>query len=208
MKVSPGQPYPLGALFDGAGTNFAVYSEVADRVELCLFDDGHETRITLPEVDAFCWHAYLPDVAPGTRYGYRVYGEWAPARGVRCNPSKLLLDPYARAIDGHITWNQAVFPYDPKVPDDPNFADSAPFVQRSLVLNPYFDWAGDRSPRRPLNETIIYECHVKGFTRRHPGVPPEIRGTYAGLGHPAAIEHLVKLGITAVELLPVHQFVQ
>jgi len=208
VKVSPGQAYPLGATFDGIGTNFAVFSEIAQCVELCLFEDGQEARIELPEVSAFCWHGYLPDVGPGTRYGYRVYGPWVPDEGLRCNPAKLLLDPYAKAIEGEVDWQRAVFPYRLRAEDEADSADSAPYVPRSLVINPYFDWAGDRSPRRPLNDTIVYELHVKGFSVRHPDIPEELRGTYAALGHPAALDYLTKLGVTAVELLPAHQFVQ
>ncbi len=207
LHVCPGQPYPLGATFDGSGTNFSVFSEVAECVELCLFDGGHERRLKLPEVTAFCWHAYLPDVGPGTQYGLRVYGPWAPDQGFRCNPAKLLLDPYAKAIEGQVTWHSAVYPYRPGRAEVPDRRDSSRYVPRSLVVNPYFDWAGDRAPRVPLNESIVYEAHVKGFSKLHPGVPREIRGTYAGLSHPAAIEHLQQLGVTAVELLPVHQFV-
>jgi glycogen operon protein len=207
--VWPGQPYPLGAAYDGVGTNFAVFSEVAERVELCLFDEGGaETRVDLPEVTAFCWHGYLPDVGPGQRYGYRVHGPWAPDEGHRCNPAKLLLDPYARAIDGEVRWAEAVFPYrfgDPE--GSRNDDDSAPHVPRSLVVTPFFDWGHDRSPRTAWHDTIVYEMHVKGFTARHPAVPEELRGTYAGLAHPAAIEHLQRLAVTAVELMPVHEFI-
>ena len=208
MRVWPGQPYPLGATFDGVGTNFAVFSEVADCVELCVFQDGHEHRVELPEVSSFCWHGYLPDVGPGTRYGFRVRGPWAPKEGHRCNPAKLLLDPYARAIEGQVDWHKAVFPYVWSHEDRASSLDSAPYVPRSLVVNPYFDWNGDRSPRIPLNESVIYETHVKGFTKLHPDMPEELRGTYAGLAHPAAIDYLLRLGVTAVELLPVHQFIQ
>ena len=209
MQIWPGEPYPLGATFDGAGTNFSLFSEVAERVELCLFDDtGKETRVDLPEVDGFRWHGYLPRVEPGQRYGFRVYGPWSPEKGQRCNPAKLLLDPYAKAVEGAVEWDEAVFPYWFDNPEGPlNDRDSAPFVPRSVVTNPYFDWANDRAPRRPLHETVIYELHVKGFTVRHPGIPEELRGRYAGLGHPAAIEYLSNLGVTAVELMPVHQFV-
>jgi isoamylase len=209
MNIRPGKPYPLGAVYDGAGTNFAVFSEPAERVELCLFDDrGAATHVDLPEVTAFCWHAYLPDVGPGQRYGFRVHGPWAPAAGHLCNPAKLLLDPYARAIQGEVRWDAAVFPYrldDPEGP--PSDADSAPFVPRSVVTHPDFDWGNDRPPQTPRHETVICEVHVKGFTARHPEVPPELRGTYAGLAHEAAVAHLKRLGVTAVELLPVHQFV-
>ena len=204
----PGRPYPLGAAYDGGGTNFSLFSEMAEGIDLCLFDnEGREERIRLEEVDAFCWHAYLPAVAPGQRYGYRVHGPWAPERGQRCNPAKLLLDPYAKAIEGQVRWNQACFPYTFGHEDSRNDDDSASFVPRSVVHNPYFDWGNDRPPDIPLNESVIYETHVKGFTVRHPDVPESQRGTYSGLAHPAAVEYLTGLGITAVELLPVHQFV-
>ena len=212
MKIYPGHPFPLGATYDGRyegkGTNFSLFSEVAERVELCLFEDGHETRVDLPEVTAFCWHGYLPDVGPGQRYGFRVHGPWDPAEGYRCNPNKLLLDPYAKAIEGQVEWNEAVFPYHFGNPDSKNDLDSAPFCPKSVVTDPSFDWGGDCPPCIRAHETVIYEVHVKGFTKRHPGVPPELRGTYAGLAHPAAIAHLKRLGITAVELMPVHHFVQ
>jgi isoamylase len=205
----PGRRYPLGANYDGAGTNFALFSEVAEAVELCLFDaDGNEQRIELEELDAFVRHVYLPGVGPGQRYGYRVHGPWAPAEGLRCNPNKLLLDPYAKAIDGDIDWTQACFPYDFGDPDSRNDNDSGPHVFKGVVHNPFFDWGNDRHPDTPLHETIIYEVHVKGFTARHPEIPESLRGTYAGLGHPVAIEYLQDLGVTAVELLPIHQFVQ
>jgi len=209
MKIHPGAPYPLGATYDGAGTNFSVFSEVAERVELCLFDEaGAETRIELPEMTAFCWHGYLPNVIPGRRYGFRVHGPWAPGHGHRCNPAKLLLDPYAKAVEGEVQWHEAVFPYRFADPDGPpSETDSAPFMPKCVVTNPFFDWGNDRQPCIPAHESVIYEVHVKGFTRRHPGIPEELRGTYAGLAHPAALAHLKKLGITAVELLPVHQFV-
>ncbi len=208
-RVWPGEPYPLGATYDGAGTNFSLFSEVAERVELCLIDeDGEETRVDLPESTGFCWHGYLPGVSPGQRYGYRVHGPWDPANGLRCNPAKLLLDPYAKAIEGELEWDEAVFGHRWDDPDGSrNDADSAPFMPRSVVINPYFDWRGDHPPAIPFHRTILYEAHVRGFTQRMPDVEPELRGTYAGLAHPAAIEHLRKLGITAVELLPIHQFV-
>jgi glycogen operon protein len=208
-KLRPGEPLPLGAIWDGRGTNFSVFSEAAEGVELCLFDDEEqERRIALPERTAFCWHGYLPGVGPGQRYGFRVHGPWDPARGHWCNPAKLLIDPYARAITGHIEWNPAVFPY-PLGGDEleSEHSDSAPFMPKSIVIDDRFDWGGDRLLRRQINETVIYEVHVKGFTMRHPEVPENIRGTYAGLAHPAAIEHLTSLGVTAVELLPIHQFV-
>ncbi|HTW14751.1 MAG TPA: glycogen debranching protein GlgX [Nocardioides sp.] len=209
LEIWPGDAYPLGATYDGAGTNFALFSEVADRVELCLFDaDGTETRVELTEVDAYVWHCYLPQVQPGQRYGYRVHGPWDPAQGLRCNPSKLLLDPYAKATSGEIDWDQALFSYDFGDEDSRNDDDSAPHMTYGVVINPFFDWEGDRRPRTPYNDSVVYEAHVKGLTRLHPDVPEDIRGTYAGLAHPAVVEHLQKLGITAIELMPVHQFVQ
>jgi isoamylase len=208
IAVWPGDSYPLGATYDGAGTNFGLFSEVARRVELCLFDDdGAESRVDLHEVDGFVWHAYLPGVGPGQRYGYRVHGPYHPAAGQRCNPAKLLLDPYAKAIEGGVTWGQPVFSYQFGHPDRRNNADSAPYVPRSVVINPYFDWNRDRSPRTPYYETVIYEAHVRGLTKEHPVVPQEQRGTYLGLAHPAVIAHLRELGVTAIELMPVHQFV-
>ena len=209
MKVWPGRPYPLGAHYDGFGTNFSLFSEIAERVELCLFDEeDRETRIELEEVTAYCWHAYLPTVEPGQRYGFRVHGPWAPEWGQRCNPAKLLLDPYAKAIDGDISWDEAVFPYRfDQGPDSRNDADSGPYVPRCLVHQPYFDWAGDRRPDIPWHRTIIYETHVKGISAAHPEVPPELRGTYAGLAQPAVIDHLKSLGVTAIELMPVHTFI-
>jgi glycogen operon protein len=205
----PGSPYPLGATYDGMGTNFSLFSEVAERVELCLFDDdGNETRLPLPEVTAFCWHGYLPNMGPSQRYGFRVHGPYDPSQGLRCNPSKLLLDPYAKAVDGDVSWGEPLFPYrfaDPEgtINDD----DSAPQMPKAVVTSPYFDWDNDRHPKTPWHETVVYEVHVKGFTARHPDIPPELRGTYAGLSHPASVEYLRSLGVTAVELLPVHQFV-
>jgi len=204
----PGRAHPLGAAFDGNGTNFALFSEVAEKVELCLFDEeGAEHRLPLEEVDAFSWHAYLPSVGPGQRYGYRVHGPNAPEHGVRCNPSKLLLDPYARAIEGEIRWDTACYGYNLGDEGSVNEMDSAPYVFRSIVQHPHFDWGGDRRPDTPLHETVIYEAHVKGMTKCHPDVPEEQRGTYAGLAHPAIVQHLLSLGVTAVELMPVHQFV-
>jgi glycogen operon protein len=209
MRIWPGNPYPLGATYDGGGTNFALFSEVADRVELCLFDDdGNETRIDLPEREAFVWHGYLPRIVPGQRYGYRVHGPYDPSRGLRCNPSKLLLDPYAKAIDGENAWSEALFAYRFGDPLSRNDADSAPFAQKSVVINPFFDWGNDRPLRIPMHQTVIYEAHVKGMTVQNPDIPEDVRGTYSGLAHPAMIKHFRKLGITAVELMPVHQFVQ
>ena len=210
MQIWPGERYPLGATYDGNGTNFAIFSEVAESVELCLFDEwdlGTERRIRLTEVDAYVWHAYLPGVGPGQRYGYRVHGEYDPARGLRCNPAKLLLDPYAKAIDGDVQWDPALYDYDFDDPGAPSRTDSAPHLPKSVVVNPYFDWGNDRPPRVPYHHSVIYEAHVKGLTRRHPGIPEELRGTYAGIAHPTMIEYLTGLGVTALELMPVHQFV-
>ncbi len=210
MRIWQGEPFPLGATYDGRGTNFSVFSEVATRVELCLFDgEGKETRIRLPEVTALCWHGYFPDVKAGQRYGFRVHGPWAPDEGNWCNPSKLLIDPYAQAVDGAWTWNEALFPYHFDNPDgSKNDLDSAAYIPKSVVVDRSFDWGGDALPRTPWHKTIVYEAHVKGFTKRLPALPEAIRGTYAGLAHPAAIEYLQGLGVTAVELLPVQQFVQ
>jgi len=210
MQIWPGQPYPLGATFDGVGTNFSIFSEVAERVELCLFDDnGQETHVDLPEQTALCWHGYLPNVQPGQRYGFRVHGPWAPDQGTWCNPAKLLLDPYSKAIDGAWNWNEAMFPYHFANPEDSNNdLDSGPYIPKSVVINPFFDWGHDRRPNTPSHRTIIYETHVKGFTKTHPDLPEELRGTYAGMAHPVSIKYLRRLGVTAVELLPVHQFVQ
>jgi isoamylase len=208
MHVWPGTAYPLGATWDGSGTNFALFSEVADRVELCLFDEaGAESRISLTEVDGFVWHSYLPGVGPGQRYGYRVTGPFEPRQGHRCNPAKLLLDPYGKAVDGSLRWDAAVFGYQPGRPDVASDTDSAPFMPRNVVINPYFDWAGDRPPRTPYHQTVIYEAHVRGLTRLHPDVPPELRGSYSGLAATPVIEHLTRLGVTAIELMPVHQSV-
>jgi glycogen operon protein len=207
-EVWPGTSYPLGATYDGAGTNFSLFSELAEAVDLCLFDeDGTEERVALHELDAFCWHGYLPRVAPGQRYGFRVHGPWAPEEGKRANPAKLLLDPYAKAIEGVFEPHATSFAYQTGEEDQPNLYDSGPHSPKSVVHNPFFDWSSDRRPDRPLHESIIYEVHVKGFTALHPDVPELLRGTYSGLAHPAAIEHLTELGVTTVELLPVHQFV-
>ncbi len=207
-QVWPGTPFPLGATFDGFGTNFAVFSSVAEKVDLCLFDaEGRQTCVPLSQGIGQVWHAYLPTVAPGQRYGFRVHGPWEPRAGLRCNPAKLLIDPYARAFDGSLRWTPALFGYGAEGHDGPpDTTDSAPDTLKSVVGQPYFDWGDDRLPRTPWNETVIYELHVKGFTQQHPRVPPELRGTYAGLAHPVMIEHLHRLGVTAVELMPVHQF--
>jgi len=215
MDSWPGDPYPLGATYDGGGTNFSLYSEMAEQVVLCLFDPGDpggttgtgEVRIELREVDGFCWHAYVPGVGPGTRYGYRIHGPWDPAKGQWCNPNKLLLDPYAKAIDGEVDWDPACFPYEFGEPFSRNDRDSAPHVPKAVVHNPFFTWGDDRRPNVPMHQAVIYEAHVKGLTARHPAVPEHLRGTFAGIAHPAVIAHLKGLGVTSLELQPVHQFV-
>ncbi|WP_407444678.1 glycogen debranching protein GlgX [Rhodococcus sp. (in: high G+C Gram-positive bacteria)] len=232
IPVWPGSAYPLGATYDGAGTNFALFSEIAEKVELCLISrEGTETRIPLEEVDGYVWHAYLPTVSPGQRYGYRVHGPYDPENGHRCDPSKLLLDPYGKAFDGDFDGDPSLFSY--ALPSDAEAEsgaahnaddsdetaaettesdvdfprlDSLGHTMTTVVINPFFDWANDRHPRRPYNETVIYEAHVKGMTATHPDVPEYLRGTYAGLAHPAVIDHLLDLGVTAIELMPVHQF--
>ncbi|GAB2504006.1 Glycogen debranching enzyme [Corynebacterium atrinae] len=210
--VWPGEAYPLGSTYDGAGTNFALFSYVADKVELCLIDaDDNETRVNLEEVDAHVWHCYLPGVQPGQRYGYRVHGPYDPDNGKRCDPNKLLVDPYARAFDGEFDGDASLFSYD--IHAEPagsgrNEEDSLGHTMYSVVINPFFDWGSDRAPRIPYNETVIYETHVKGMTMTHPDVPANLRGTYAGLAHPSVINYFKDLGVTAVELMPVHQFLQ
>ncbi|GAA1342566.1 glycogen debranching protein GlgX [Arthrobacter roseus] len=204
----PGDAYPLGATYDGSGTNFALFSEVADKVELCLIgEDNSEERIVLREVDGYVWHAYLPQVLPGQKYGYRVHGPSDPAEGHRCNPNKLLLDPYAKAVSGEMDWDQSLFSYNFGDEDSVNNDDSAGHTMLGVVINPFFDWDGDRKPRVPYHESVIYEAHVKGLTAMHPDIPAEQRGTYAAVAHPSVVEHLKKLGVTALELMPVHQFV-
>lgn len=211
-QIWPGEAYPLGSTYDGAGTNFAIFSFVADKVELCLIhEDNREERIELKEVDAHVWHCYLPGITPGQRYGYRVHGPYDPASGKRCDPTKLLVDPYARAFDGEFDGHPSLFSYDVNNPEDPNgrnTEDSLEHTMKSVVVNPFFDWGADRAPKTPFNETVIYEAHVKGMTMTHPDIPEELRGTYAGLAHPAIINYLKELGITAIELMPVHQFLQ
>jgi isoamylase len=215
MRVWPGSSYPLGATWDGAGVNFALFSEHATRVELCLFDAPDATResqrIVLPESTDMVWHGYLPDARPGQVYGYRVHGPYEPENGHRFNPNKVVLDPYAKAIARRTRWDDAMFCYTIGHADaDLSFdeRDSAPFAPLASVIDPAFTWGDDRLPRTPWHQTVIYEVHVKGFTERHPKVPQELRGTYAGLASEAALDHLLALGVTTVELLPVHQFSQ
>jgi isoamylase len=208
MLEMPSTTPPLGAYHDGRGASFALYSGVAEAVELCLFDDaGAERRYALGQGDGFVWQGYLPEARIGQRYGFRVHGPWAPDAGARCNPAKLLLDPYARAIAGDVTWHPAVYGHVAGDPDQADDQDSAPYVPRSLLIGDDFAWGEDRRPGRAMADSIFYEVHVKGFTKLHPGVPERLRGTYAGLAHPAAVAHLKRLGVTAVELLPVHTFV-
>jgi isoamylase len=203
-----GTPYPLGATYDGAGTNFSLFSSGAQAVDLCLLDENRiETRIQLTEVDGFIWHAYLPDVRPGQRYGYRVHGPWNPDAGLWFNSTKLLIDPYAKAIEGEVDWSAACFGYEFANPDQPNLDDSALHVPLAVVSDPFFDWGNDRHPEIPMHETVIYETHVRGFSISNERIPEDLRGTFAGIAHPASVEHLTRLGITAVELMPVHQFI-
>ncbi len=208
--VLPGVPSPLGATWTGEGTNFAIYSEHAAGVTLCLFgDDGSEQQFPLHEVTAFVWHGYLPGIGPGQRYGYRISGPYDPENGLRFNPHKVLLDPYAKAVAGVVDWDQRVFGYalgDEDADLTIDESDDAAGVPKGVVIDPEFDWSDDEAPRTPLNRSIIYEVHVKGFTARHPDVPEHLRGTYAGLVTPPALKHLTDLGVTAVELLPVHAF--
>jgi glycogen operon protein len=210
VALWPGNVYPLGATWDGKGTNFALYSENATGVELCLFDaDNRETRLTLGEVSNFVWHGYIPGIGPGQRYGYRVYGPHAPEQGHRFNPNKLLIDPYAKAIDGDVHYGEELFGYSWDDPDEDlsfSMLDDAHLIPKSVVVDQSFDWEDDQLLQNSWHETVIYEVHVKGFTKLNPDIPEELRGTYAGLGHPAAIEHLLRLGVTAVELMPVHHF--
>ena len=209
MEVWPGRPFPLGATWDGNGTNFSLFSENAERVELCLFDAaGAEQRYELNQRTAFNWHGYLRGVGPGQRYAYRVHGPYAPEDGHRFNPAKLLLDPYAKAIDGGVRWDVAnVHPYVPGDETEADTTDDAAAMPRCVVIDPGFDWEGDRQLETPWHETVIYELHVRGFTKLHPGVREDLRGTYAGLASDEAIAHFTSLGVTAVELLPVHHIV-
>ncbi|HEY4909256.1 MAG TPA: alpha-amylase family glycosyl hydrolase, partial [Methylomirabilota bacterium] len=210
-RTRPGAPYPLGATWDGAGVNFALFSEQAAAVDLCLFDPDdprrEQHRVRMQEHTNQVWHVYLPEARPGLPYGYRVHGPYEPENGHRFNPAKLLLDPYAKAITGSLEWHDSLFGYrlgDPAEDLAPDDRDSAPYMPRSVAIDPAFSWGEDRWPRTPWHKTIIYELHVKGFTARHPDVPRPLRGTYAGLAAPAAVEYLSRLGVTAVELLPVH----
>jgi isoamylase len=211
VRTRPGNPYPLGATWDGSGVNVALFSENAEGVEFCFFDEeGHERRVPVSERTDQVWHVYLPQARPGLRYGFRVHGPWAPSAGQRFNPAKLLLDPYARAITGTVQWSDALFGYTVGHPEADlarDERDSARGMPKGVVIDTAFTWGGDRPPRIPWNETVIYELHVKGFTTRHPDVAKELRGTYGGLVSPAALDYLRTLGVTAVELMPIHHFV-
>lgn len=207
MTIGPGWSTPLGATWDGAGVGFSVFSGPAERIELCLLGpDGSETRHTLPEIDSSIHHGYVAGVEPGQQYGFRVHGAWNPAAGILCNPAKLLVDPYARAVTGGIRWGPEVYGQHPDDPDSPDPRDSGPYMPRAVVVDQTFDWGDDRPPGRPLADSVIYETHVRGMTIRHPDVPERLRGTFAGMACEPVLEHLTALGITAVELLPVHQF--
>ncbi|MFT8358378.1 glycogen debranching protein GlgX [Bifidobacterium aquikefiri] len=211
MQIRPGSMYPLGASYDGAGVNFALFSQLAEKIELCLFDDDdNETRIEMSEQNSFVWHNYGPGIQPGQRYGNRVYGPYEPEHGLRCNPHKLLLDPYAKAIEGNSDGDESLYSFwfdDKGGHTGMNTLDSAPHMMKSAVINPYFDWGSDQHPFIPYHDSVIYEAHLRGMTNLNEGVPPEIRGTYAGLAYPTVIEYLKKLGVTAIELMPVHQYV-
>ncbi|HVV45359.1 MAG TPA: alpha-amylase family glycosyl hydrolase, partial [Bryobacteraceae bacterium] len=211
--ILPGKPYPQGATWDGIGCNFSIYSESATGVELCLFDEtGENIRLTVPirEYSGHVWHCYIPGIKLGQLYGYRIYGPYEPEKGHRHNPSKLLIDPYAKSLTKQIDWSGPLFGYTPGNPEEdlvPNREDNAHWMPKCVVTTNTFDWENDRPPLRPLHNTVIYEVHVKGMTARAPSVPEEIRGTYAGLAYPTTIEYLKNLGVTAVELMPVHAFV-
>ncbi len=208
LDISPGRPYPLGATYDGIGTNFSLFTEHGEAVDLCLFDErGREVRLRLAEETAHIHHGYVGGVGAGQRYGFRVHGPWRPAAGRRFNADKLLLDPYGKAVHGEVRWNRSLFSHQLADESRISRSDSAPFMPKNVVVNPFFDWGNDRAPETPWHETLVYEMHVKGFTARHPAVPPQLRGSYAGLASPAAVEHLLSLGVTAVELLPIHEFV-
>ncbi|WP_026904947.1 glycogen debranching protein GlgX [Pedobacter glucosidilyticus] len=214
IKVYPGKPYPLGATWDGKGVNFTLYADHATGVDLCLFnttkDETESVKIRIKERTHQIWHCYVPDLKPGQLYGFRVYGPYEPANGHRFNPHKLLIDPYAKAIAGTLQWHNALFAYQVGHEDeDFSFSeeDSAPYIPKAVVIDSHFDWEDDTSPNTPMHKSIIYETHVKGFTMQHPDIPEEIKGTYKALAHPATIAYLKDLGITAVELMPVHHFV-
>ena len=209
MQIWPGKPYPLGATFDGVGTNFSVFSEVAERVELCLFDDdGQETRVDLPERTALCWHGYVPNVGPASATASASTGRGRPTRDSGATPRSCCSIPTRRRSRARGTGTRPSSPITSLIPRTRrNDLDSAPFVPKCVVINPFFDWGHDRRPNTPWHRTVVYETHVKGFTRTHPDIPEELRGTYAGMAHPVAVEYLKQLGVTAVELLPVHQFV-
>jgi isoamylase len=213
-KIYPGSPYPLGATWDGKGVNFSLFAENATKVELCLFDheksERESHRIRMSERTHQVWHVYLPDCKPGQLYGYRVYGPYDPENGCRFNPNKVLIDPYAKAIAGSIQWNDALFGYamdDEKRDLSFSELDSAPFIPKSVVVDDTFDWEEDKNPKIPYHKSVIYETHVRGFTITHPDIPENIRGSYSALAHPVVIQYLKDLGITAIELMPVHQFV-
>jgi isoamylase len=207
--IWPGTPVPLGATWDGEGTNFALFSEAASAVDLCLFDErGREQRLRLPEVTGYVWHGYVPGIGPGQRYGFRVHGPYDPRHGHRCNPNKLLLDPYAKAVEGRVEWDDAVYGYEVGADDlTPDTRDSAPRVPKGIVIQEAFPWGDDRHPKVPWADTVIYEAHVRGFTKLHPEIPPHQRGTYAAMGSPPVIDHLRRLGVTTLELQPVHHFI-
>src|SRR5690242_5673538 len=214
IKEYPGSPYPLGATWDGEGVNFAIYADNATGVELCLFnttmDEVASVKVRLKERSHQVWHIYLPGIKPGQLYSYRIYGPYEPENGHRFNPNKLLIDPYAKAIAGTIEWHDALFGYEMgNAEEDLSFSkvDSAPFLPKCVVIDPGFDWEGDRAPKVPYHQSVIYEAHVKGLTKLHPGIPEDIRGTYAAVAHPVTISYLQELGITALELMPVHHFI-
>jgi len=214
-KIYPGRPYPQGATFDGKGVNFALFARHAEGIELCLFDSDQsgakEERIEIKERTHDIWHVYLPNIKPGQHYGYRVYGPYQPEEGHRFNPNKLLIDPYAKAIAGVINWHESAFGYQVGNEEQKDLSfneqDSAPYVPKSVVIDALFDWGEDKKPNIPYHQSIIYEAHVKGFTYTHPDIPENIRGTYQAIGHPITIQYLKELGITAIELLPIHHFV-
>ncbi|SEA49378.1 GlgX family protein [Pedobacter hartonius] len=214
LNIFPGKPFPLGAIWDGNGVNFTIYSENATAVELCLFDPENDekefVKFNITEQTDLTWHIYVRGISPGQLYGFRVYGPFVPESGHRFNPNKLVLDPYAKAISGTIEWNDALFAYKIGDPDEDlslSDTDSADYIPKSVVIDQGFDWEGDQCPDTSYDNSVIYEAHVKGFTKLHPGIPEEIRGTYAAIAHGVTINYLKELGITAIELMPVHHFV-